>query len=1858
MISIFPPVLEGRRESIWFEAEGNMAEKRFDIVFNMPQANAGSAAIRHLQLSIKYKNSVRPAVNTDYSPDNATLFCSCVEDSTKPSQDFSYNKSTGVCRLSVPYIFFEGGRPKNGGEYIVQIRFGSNDLWDGDAPGWHTKKGTSFQTWWRNSSRVVPSMFGEWSNVQQIFCIKEVFPEITINNNEDFTPVVHFQYKPDTEDSGISDPIEQVILQWDWDETDHLGNIVRQYRNQVFNGEYQDSDTFTFSARIPIAPIRNIHISVVAITIHNTKYVKNIVISSNPTNPYLPSYHDGILQNHELKSHQSEDGCVAKEVYITKTVPDGYTISLYRYNLKTLACVKIKGGLPALEGEHYIVRDYTVEMGEEYQYVAALVRPDGWIEELFDDLHKYGEDTEGYSRLMRMEVSFLNNRYHQLRLHGGVNISSFKRNTSDQFQTTIGGQFPYYIRNGAQNYRTLSLSAVVSANFDPTFTFLNFLDGVGLEWGDQNNNTLLVKYEDLFADDEFSHSVMRIGYPKGDFREMARFNQLGKDGGFGDGTEEDEQYRLLFNGYQDYKKSINIKRFNTDLTYRKEVQEKLHDYRQQLNEQFTKLRDEDYHVSSQQFNVGPKSVFDKRLVQSTQPFIGTEQTDENIFIERKFREMVMAWLSDGKPKLFRSETEGNMIVVVSAPSFTPLERTQRMVYQVSMTLTEIAEYNLENLIEYDLIPSEIISNYTPTGEWDLHLGNPDPWVTSSLVLSYSPKYDIPASTVGTTIKIDLSTAVRNGTAPYKWSATGLPPGLSIDKEKGIISGVIQGATQGPSTALIYCEDSVPSHDTMEINIGRMYESLSITPEEDMIKMSVVGSRIDEVIFKVNPNNPGQPPYTWSAPDIPQGLDIRAQGTNLHECVIYGAFRQELSETLKAFEILCKDDLGQIARAIVKYTGATLPLTFDKLPQWELISGWEQGEQIEEIRFADGVSGGVQPYTFSMTNVPEGLVFATGDGTLSGAPADDDALGYPLPPRNCIVTVTDGNGDSQNITVTIDTILEKFVFIKPNDIDVTLIGDTLGRGVTIPPYRIMDKKVDDSGNLVADGRPPVRGGLERNKPPKPYEFYCTSTTGGILDNFSVNGYGVLTGYTIQTCEAGILRIYAKDQRNRVRYIDIEIPKIVGVFRIPPNPKFKIPEISIDDVNNQENHVWFEITADDMENEEGSWVDYTASLEGAPPGVIIVKDIAGRKFRVQGEIIGACNPGTATIQVTDGKGQQAAVSVQIGGVYDILSWGGVVNIPPQLVREKGNIDRVMLPQIYGGKQPWRIFDVSKPAPYKVYPQDSFRNPGEVYISGVPNVVQKETTVRVTVIDALNRMADTTVVIGEIYPMPKVIMNNPWKNQFIVGQSDAGLIDMRVGTVSSGKGPFQWTYDGGTLLPNGMKLNPDGTITGKATVAHGPIDLGPKLLITDLGTGGQIPAGTYILPASVEPPKLNPNAPWEADKKTVIIDNLTQNDGYDSKFALFIWGGASTATTEGQADLPPEIKVIVNKWNLAGSIRYGTTTDTTANITLVVQGDDITPQQRVTATVIFKPIAAIFQLAKVPPDQEFPSLSVNEAMEPLIVSKGLEGGKPPYKWEVTNLPPGVTFKVTGSKNEVCTISGTPTAEDKDGFIVEVKVTEGSGKEDSIQLKCRGIFKPLVVNTLPTINPVKDTELNPSIKLNNYISGGSGDKDKYTVRDKNGWLMEYGININDKNEITGTFGKYALPARDVPLIVKDTLTLQEKTVTIHVNKLNGALNISPKNYSIEPDQRGKLIPVINLAANVYGITPANGTATYKIDPAKPIPSDWQRSGSSGIQLTVDGKITGNIPNKKAISGSFGVIISDTSPDTTYATISLPAIS
>ena len=68
--------------------------------------------------------------------------------------------------------------------------------------------------------------------------------------------------------------------------------------------------------------------------------------------------------------------------------------------------------------------------------------------------------------------------------------------------------------------------------------------------------------------------------------------------------------------------------------------------------------------------------------------------------ERQFRDKVMAFLLDGRPKLFKSPTEGNIIVRLMDVNLSPNQSLDRMVYSFSCNGNELAENNFDNRIKY------------------------------------------------------------------------------------------------------------------------------------------------------------------------------------------------------------------------------------------------------------------------------------------------------------------------------------------------------------------------------------------------------------------------------------------------------------------------------------------------------------------------------------------------------------------------------------------------------------------------------------------------------------------------------------------------------------------------------------------------------------------------------------------------------------------------------------------------------------------------------------------------------------------------------------------------------------------------------------------------------------------------------------------------------------------------------------------------------------------------------------------------------------------------------------------------------
>lgn len=74
----------------------------------------------------------------------------------------------------------------------------------------------------------------------------------------------------------------------------------------------------------------------------------------------------------------------------------------------------------------------------------------------------------------------------------------------------------------------------------------------------------------------------------------------------------------------------------------------------------------------------------------------------DLLLEREYREKILEYLYNNSVRLFRSPTEGNILIKLMNISLTPNVTLGRMIYSFSATAYEVDEYNFDNCIKYNI----------------------------------------------------------------------------------------------------------------------------------------------------------------------------------------------------------------------------------------------------------------------------------------------------------------------------------------------------------------------------------------------------------------------------------------------------------------------------------------------------------------------------------------------------------------------------------------------------------------------------------------------------------------------------------------------------------------------------------------------------------------------------------------------------------------------------------------------------------------------------------------------------------------------------------------------------------------------------------------------------------------------------------------------------------------------------------------------------------------------------------------------------------------------------------------------------
>lgn len=325
-----------------------------------------------------------------------------------------------------------------------------------------------------------------------------------------------------------------------------------------------------------------------------------------------------------------------------------------------------------------IIYDYTVEQGVSYRYAVQQFNRQHFYS---DKVYAYERD-EYFNLILNddgqpiikeikadFEDMFLYDGERQLKIRFNPKISSFKNDLQEQKVDTIGSKYPFIFRNGNVCYKEFTISGLISFQQDSAYLFIS----------DNDYNQMNLQ--------RFETKGIRYQPPKENYIIV---------------SEPSDRYN---NKIILYKKELveepiyNFDDIHEDLKFKAPISYK-------TVEKFIPVSTSERRTLSlnQLYKISYENNFYD--INRNQTYSKTDLTSDNIASERYFKLSILDWLTDGKPKLFRSPAEGNYIVRLLNVSLSPSDQLGRMLHTFSCTAYEIADFDYNSLKEFGLLTIE------------------------------------------------------------------------------------------------------------------------------------------------------------------------------------------------------------------------------------------------------------------------------------------------------------------------------------------------------------------------------------------------------------------------------------------------------------------------------------------------------------------------------------------------------------------------------------------------------------------------------------------------------------------------------------------------------------------------------------------------------------------------------------------------------------------------------------------------------------------------------------------------------------------------------------------------------------------------------------------------------------------------------------------------------------------------------------------------------------------------------------------------------------------------------------------------
>lgn len=273
-----------------------------------------------------------------------------------------------------------------------------------------------------------------------------------------------------------------------------------------------------------------------------------------------------------------------------------------------------------------------------------------------------------------------------------------------------------------------------------------------------------------------------------------------------------------------------------------------------------------------------------------------------------------------------------------------------------------------------------------------------PKKTPTLLISTA---SLPNGMVGSAYSASIT--ATGGTAPYTFSATGLPDALTISSATGAIAGTPATSALGDSTVVVTVTDRSSPQQTATVTLKLTVTPAKLTIATTAIANGIVGVAYTSVIGATG----GVTPYSYSASGLPSGLAINATTGAITGTPGSGS-AGSYTPTFTVKDAAGATQQTATAQLSMKVSAGTLLITTSTLPDATVGTAYSA---------TIAATGGSTPYIYSASGLPTGLSINNTSGVITGTPAAGSEGTAPV-----TIQVTDASTPQQSALANLNLVV--------------------------------------------------------------------------------------------------------------------------------------------------------------------------------------------------------------------------------------------------------------------------------------------------------------------------------------------------------------------------------------------------------------------------------------------------------------------------------------------------------------------------------------------------------------------------------------------------------------------------------------------------------------------------------------------------------------------------------------------------------------------------------------------------------------------------------------------------------------------